>query len=300
MEIQKAIKKYLSLPNQEVLDEGIFYNVLKDLNAFEQIPASQHIMRAFVTKGYLKDIWRGKKGWQIQSRHYLVDLLGFQPDKVDYVINELEEGFMSNACKNCSKVTDTAESSCSNIDSALADSSLHNITLSNYDIVKIDSMSQKAALFFFQQKKVEPIEFENKTWIGYSKTINILRTLEKANIISHGSNMQDRNLLISEEKQIKEHLVALEKMNKRNVESLQDKIYKSARFFIDTDNADPLKLKDVLNLSDAELKFIIDILEDVKIISRGVNLHRRILFIKDELQLNKALSAIRKEYYPHI
>ena len=93
MEIQKAIKKYLSLPNQEVLDEGIFSKALRSLNAFEKIPASQHIMRAFVTKGYLKDIWRGKKGWQIQSRLYLIETLGFQADKVDVVIKEISEGF---------------------------------------------------------------------------------------------------------------------------------------------------------------------------------------------------------------
>lgn len=93
MQIREAIIQYLALPNTEVLDEGIFYNVLKDLNAFEQMPASQHIMRAFVTKGYLKDIWRGKKGWQIQSRRYLIETLGFQPDKVEMVINEITEGF---------------------------------------------------------------------------------------------------------------------------------------------------------------------------------------------------------------
>ena len=102
MEIQKAIKKYLSLPNQEVLDEGIFYNVLKDLNAFEKIPASQHIMRAFVTKGYLKDIWRGKKGWQIQSRLYLIETLGFQADKVDVFIKEISEGFKTFTPRNIS------------------------------------------------------------------------------------------------------------------------------------------------------------------------------------------------------
>ena len=93
MQIREAIIRYLALPKMEVLDEGIFYNVLKDLNAFEQIPASQHIVRAFVTKGYLKDIWRGKKGWQIQSRSYLIDTLGFQPDKVEIVIKEITEGF---------------------------------------------------------------------------------------------------------------------------------------------------------------------------------------------------------------
>lgn len=93
MLIREAIIKFLALPNSEVLDEGIFYNVLKDLNAFEQIPASQHIVRAFVTKGYLKDIWRGKKGWQIQSRLYLIEALGFQTDKVEMVIDEITEGF---------------------------------------------------------------------------------------------------------------------------------------------------------------------------------------------------------------
>lgn len=31
MLISEAIKKFLALPNTEVLDEGIFYNVLKAL-----------------------------------------------------------------------------------------------------------------------------------------------------------------------------------------------------------------------------------------------------------------------------
>ena len=112
MTIEQAIKKYLSLPNLEVLDEGIFYNVLKDLHAFEQIPASLHIMRAFVTKGYLKDIWRGHKGWQLQSHNYLTMTLGFQEEKVNEVIDEIIKGFkdfkpqkVSNTYKYQSSVT---------------------------------------------------------------------------------------------------------------------------------------------------------------------------------------------------
>lgn len=117
MEIREAITKYLSLPNMGILDEGIFYNVLKDLNAFEQIPASQHIMKAFITKGYLKDIWNGKKGWQIQSRYYLVEKLGFQPDKVNIVINEMEEGFRNITCDTFHKETNITKASCNGMSS---------------------------------------------------------------------------------------------------------------------------------------------------------------------------------------
>lgn len=93
MTIHTAVIQFLQLPDQDVLDERIFFNVLKDLNAFADVPASQNVVRAFVSKGYLRDIWTGKNGWQQKAQHYLVHYQGFQENIVVYVLRELALGF---------------------------------------------------------------------------------------------------------------------------------------------------------------------------------------------------------------
>ncbi len=95
MILHKAIETYLATFDTSTLDERVFYNVLKDLNAFEQQPTSQYIIRAFIGKGFLKDIWKGKDEWKNRSRHFLVDFQGFQADKVDFVVAEIIKGFSS-------------------------------------------------------------------------------------------------------------------------------------------------------------------------------------------------------------
>lgn len=95
MRLYKAIETFLATFDTSTLDERVFYNVLKDLNAFEQQPTSQYIIRAFIGKGFLKDIWRGKSEWKIRSRQFLIDFQGFQADKVDFVVNEFIKGFGS-------------------------------------------------------------------------------------------------------------------------------------------------------------------------------------------------------------
>ncbi len=93
MRLHKAIETFLATFDTSTLDERVFYNVLKDLNAFEQLPASQHIIRAFIGKGFLKDIWKGRDEWKNRSRQILVNFQGFQADKVDFVVNEIIKGF---------------------------------------------------------------------------------------------------------------------------------------------------------------------------------------------------------------
>lgn len=95
MRLHKAIETFLASFDTSTLDERVFYNVLKDLNAFEQQPTSQYIIRAFIGKGFLKDIWKGKNEWKIRSRPYLVDFLGFQSEKVNFVVDEFIKGFES-------------------------------------------------------------------------------------------------------------------------------------------------------------------------------------------------------------
>ena len=95
MELHQAILKYLSIYDNSNLEEGIFYNVLRDMNAFNNRPAYQNIVRAFIKKGFLKEIWYGRKDWIIKSIQYLKENQGFQADKVDEVINEISLGFKS-------------------------------------------------------------------------------------------------------------------------------------------------------------------------------------------------------------
>lgn len=95
MRLHKAIETFLATFDTSTLDERVFYNVLKDLNAFEQQPTSQYIIRAFIGKGYLKDIWKGKNEWKVRSRQFLTDFQGFQADKVDFVVSEVIKGFAS-------------------------------------------------------------------------------------------------------------------------------------------------------------------------------------------------------------
>ena len=95
MELHQAILKYLSIYDNSNLDEGIFYNVLRDMNAFNNRPAYQNIVRAFIKKGFLKEIWCGRKDWLIKSIQYLKENQGFQSDKVDEVIDEFKLGFKS-------------------------------------------------------------------------------------------------------------------------------------------------------------------------------------------------------------
>lgn len=326
MQIRKAIIQFFAISNTNILDERIFFNALKDFHAFEQIPASQYIMRAFLTKGYLKDIRGGKNGWQIQSRHYLINFLGFQPDIVEYVIHEIEEGVKGLCNKN--KITSKQKSFYKGtlfpntilkdykmelwgkskrsligeeiIDLEHSISASRRIILGKYEVVKVDSMAKEMALFFFQQKEVVPTDFENRKWIGYSKTITLLRILEKAQIIGQGIDMQCRKLLIIDEKQIIQQLLTLEQINKRNIDLLKDKIYKSAYFFLHNNDADPIKLKKELSLSEQELECLINILEEIEIISKGDKLHRRVLFKRDIIQINSALKTVKDYYYPHI
>ena len=326
MQIRKAIIQFFAISNTNILDERIFFNTLKDLHAFEQIPSSQYIMRAFITKGYLKDIRDGKNGWQIQSRRYLIDSCGFQPDIVKYVINEIEEGVKGLCYKNNinSKQLSSYEGTVfpdpmledykrelgdknklsskgkELIDFAHSISASQRIILEKYEVVKIDSMAKEMALFFFQRKEVVPTDFENQEKIGYSKTITLLRILEKAQIISQGLDMQFRKLLIIDEEQITHQLLTLELINKRNIDLLNDKIYKSAYFFLYNNDANLIKLKKELHLSELELEGIINILEEVEIISKGEKLHRRVLFKRDIKKINSALETIKDYFYPHI
>lgn len=93
MILNEAIKQCLTQIPHRKLDERMFFNILKDFRAFSNYPATQNIVRAFITKGYLRRIWTRQDGWQLKSLQELSDFMGFQKNLVQYVINEFEKGF---------------------------------------------------------------------------------------------------------------------------------------------------------------------------------------------------------------
>lgn len=93
MILNGAIKQCLSQIPHRNLDERMFFNILKDFRAFTEYPATQNIVRAFITRGYLKKIWTGQDGWQLKSIQELSDFMGYQKNLVQYVITEFEKGF---------------------------------------------------------------------------------------------------------------------------------------------------------------------------------------------------------------
>ena len=94
MSLDEAIKKYLSLPlAQQGMDERAFFNVLRDLHAFEETPSSKYILLAFIEHGFLKDLLGGSKSWKIKSQYYLTNLRGFEKSHVANTIALVEKGF---------------------------------------------------------------------------------------------------------------------------------------------------------------------------------------------------------------
>lgn len=93
MILNEAIKQCLTQIPHRNLDERMFFNILKDYRAFSEYPATQNIVKAFITKGYLKRIWTGQTGWQLKSLQELSDFMGYQKNLVQHVITEFEKGF---------------------------------------------------------------------------------------------------------------------------------------------------------------------------------------------------------------
>lgn len=93
MVLNEAIKQCLTQISNQSLDERMFFNILKDYRAFTEYPATQNIVRAFITKGHLRYLWTGQIGWKLKAYQDLSVFMGYQKNLVEYVISEFEKGF---------------------------------------------------------------------------------------------------------------------------------------------------------------------------------------------------------------
>lgn len=94
MELHKALQHIIQTEGQDIIKEIRLVNILDDLNAYQDIPASKYILRAIIVEGYTNKLL-ALDGWdnraEILSQKFSA-MTGFIPESVSIIFQAIACG----------------------------------------------------------------------------------------------------------------------------------------------------------------------------------------------------------------